>query len=216
MKVVLLNSGGKDALACAVLLKSGAVRIPDELEDGTPIELHSLYVDAGWRNAPRAMAAAKRIAEEYCASHSTVSLSGDFQRAPGTGAHGYAGVYHQTILLSVLGGMHAVKNGISVVVMGTVKGPVTPQFPAALRELYVQGQAWHGPEMRPVHLFPLFDIGRDVVIEALKNNPILPLTATCNDVLPCGTCSKCRNRVNLLNSCGFPTHTPIPIESVTP
>lgn len=211
MKVVLLNSGGKDSLAVAILLKAGKVELPPESNwDGQPVEVHSLYVDLGWRNVVPAKKMAKRIADAYCASHEEVTLSGSWLR-PSPPAKG--GVVHQSVALAIIGAMYATQIGATTVLSGLVLDPKSPaglEFPGSLLALYKafadlfhHGAQWHhdAPALVcPLSYPPYFS--PTGVTDVVKDDPLFLHTVTCSWDPPCGTCFKCEGRRNTLIDLG--------------
>jgi 7-cyano-7-deazaguanine synthase in queuosine biosynthesis len=61
-KIVLMNSGGLDSLACAMVLKN------------LGFETHSLHLGIGQMNRGPAKRAARKIAKKYCTSHTYLRI----------------------------------------------------------------------------------------------------------------------------------------------
>jgi 7-cyano-7-deazaguanine synthase in queuosine biosynthesis len=175
-----------------------------------PIEIHSVYVDLGWRSSARAIPAAATMASAHCVSHEVIKLNGDWQRSLTADLLHNAGVYHQGIALHVIGGMYAAKNDIQFVASGLQAGPVasTAEFAAAMASLYATGAKWEPVEKVPKFIFPLQRLKYNQVIQLLKDNPLFPITVTCNEAEACGTCSKCKYRAMLTYKFGLVSEPP--------
>lgn len=200
MKVVVLSSGGKESLATFEILKSHLDMVGLE----GPVEIHSLYVDLGWRNSTSAKAAAAKFATAYGASHEVVKLEGDWQRPKTADLKHNAGVYHQGVLLHTIGGAYAAKHDIPYVVSGVQPGPITSpsNFADILKNLYAVAARWEPPEKIPQFLFPVAYLTLGQLLTALKDNPLLTATVSCNEEPACGTCQKCNYRAALLHRLG--------------
>ncbi len=220
MKVVLLNSGGKEALAAGVLLQQGKVVFPAGRDDGKPLDVLSLYLDLGWRNSTRAANAAYKIAFELGFKHEYIDIGGDWLKPVEKSERDEA--YHQVIVLHVLAAMHAAKKGASVVVSGMTAGPVEPGtcFSDGMRYLYTVGNKYDGGLLRPEFVMPLMGMSRDAIAVILRDNyTALYHTVSCEKAVACNACIKCRNRVWMLIQTGQATMADMPppvFDDVTP
>jgi len=206
MHVVLLNSGGKDTLATAALLRSGNFASVPELSGTTgSLEIHSVYIDIGWRNGVTAMSAAQMIADEYCDSHEIVKIEGSWQVPHGLGFPGYlgmTGMYTQNVIIHTLGAMYGIKNQWNMIASGlNAIQNYREQFAIfgdCLRATYDNGQAWFDPDKRPRFIFPILHSTQEELIPVWRGAPLLTFTVACNEETPCGLCFKCDARAKVI------------------
>lgn len=183
MRVLLLNGGGIDSLAVAMILSASGH------------ETHSLHVDFGYPSSAPEKVAAELIASTYCANHLNVSVSGlDAMGFDEAIEPRYRPVQYQQLLLTTIGASHAQMNSIPYVVTG-VRGNaiVGPNF----RELFgeIVGQV-NLKYLKPISLVhPLETVTTtDALFSIIQNSPILHDTVSCLALPACGTCIKCKFR----------------------
>lgn len=182
MNVALLNSGGKDSLAAAILLR-----------EDPAIRLHSLFVDVGQPNRIEAELSARRIAAKYAEDHETIPVGSGGYRAPVDSGR-FVAVCHQTIMLYGIAAMYATSRGWQVVASGVRCDAVAPGFPAALEALFATSRL----RAPPAFLFPVLALGDAAVIEIAARDPLYLETVGCNESPPCGTCHRCRLRAEAI------------------
>ena len=179
MEYVLLNSGGLDSLAVAIMYhKKGDI-------------LHSLYIDIGITTAEAAGESAKRIADMYCASHNTIKLSSDTNlifNAPS----GKPIVKYQAMLWHMLGAMYANKIGVKDILSGNKGKTLHPDFESKMQDMQAlvinsTNEVFHRP------LLNIFDLNQ--IYQIVKFSPLTTSTVSCAvSYPPCGVCNKCKQR----------------------
>ncbi len=180
MKVLLLNGGGIDSLAVAMILqKSGH-------------EVHSLHVDFGYPSSIPEKAAAELIASTYCADHLNISMSGlDAMGLDASIEPRFRPVQYQQLLLTTIGASHAQMNDMPYVVTG-VRGNaiVGAEFKPLFEELVRQVNLKYLKPISVVH--PLETVtSTDALYALVEDSPILHDTVSCLALPACGTCLKC-------------------------
>jgi 7-cyano-7-deazaguanine synthase in queuosine biosynthesis len=181
MRIVVLNSGGKDSLAAMMVLK----------EQGH--ELFSLFVDLGVPNSDAAAAIAGKLAENYCLSHDTMSVRSIIRVRHET--QKMTSVPHQTLLVNVLGGIWAYPRGIDVIASGERRSPVQRsisgndhmKFEEMMGSIFTVGLYCKPPTV----IAPVKEWTNDQIFEKVKSEPLWSQTVTCNEWPPCGTCGRC-------------------------
>jgi 7-cyano-7-deazaguanine synthase in queuosine biosynthesis len=177
MKTVMLNSGGLDSLALAVMLsKQGH-------------EVHSLYVDTGSKNREQAMAAASKIAAAHCADHYVIAVDG-LKTTPKVAR----GIPYQGFFFTLLGSIYAASLDIDYVTSGN-KGEMSDDsfeetFMNVLKSVKVRDTKI---PLRPFR--GIIDINQIYMIA--KDSPVLKDTWSCGQSTKCGVCNKCRMRIRL-------------------
>lgn len=201
-KIVFLNSGGKDSLTAMMLLKQGKLAKlglnPDE-----PVEIHSLYVDMGWRNLERAKVAAQKLADKYCASHKVLSVGDWAKEFPSL----KGGVRFQTLILHSFAMMYGSTIGAQFIASGVCYGPVDlDAFPVNYNKMHANFEfdfdrtletfKWH--KTRPMVICPFAYFGprggQNAIWEIVKHDPLWRETVSCNEAAPCKGCYKCQLR----------------------
>ena len=184
MKILLLNSGGLDSLACAIVLKHNGH------------ETHSLYVDLGYPNTDASKVASKLIADTYCVAHDSIAVVG--LQARGFLKYGHEGfepIAHQQMVLNTLGASYAQVHEFSHFCSGTRKDtPVGPGYLKGFNSTLAYYQTAL-IQMNPLELFqPINDLTNDQWFGIIKDSPVLHQTVSCLSSPPCGTCFKCKIR----------------------
>ena len=172
MKVLLLNSGGKDSLGAAMALKYH--------------ELHSVYLDAGWPCREAALVAAESLAGRYCATHSVLSIALPMVEV----LPGHQTVAYQAQVLHLIGAALACGRGYAAVASGQWTDAAMPSFPDDLDRMLASNKLF-----RPVQfLMPLWALTIEEIETLVKQDPLWRETVYCNCAVPCGECVKCRKR----------------------
>lgn len=179
MRVLLLNGGGIDSLAVAMLLKA------------SEHDVMSLHVDLGYPNAEPCRNAAELIATTYCSSHKLITLNGlDAMGVDPAIDTRYRPIQYQQLVLSSIGCSHAQMNGITYVTSGFRHGFLTNEFKPRLNGLLAQVKLSYLNPILVEH--PLAGLsGDDAVFGIIQNSPILHQTVSCLQLPACGVCSKC-------------------------
>ena len=182
MKTILLNSGGLDSLACAMLLNQAGH------------EVHSLYVDLGYPNDSVARVASALVASTYCADHEVVTVG----NLPAMGMAdpptniGFRPVAYQPMLLHSLAVSLATNKGYSEVCAGVRNNAyVGYEYDTLLNAYLNKFQRLTG--YGTVRLsFPINQVNTDDWLYSIvKDSPILHQTVSCLSLPPCGACIKC-------------------------
>lgn len=182
MKVVLLNSGGKDTLASAVLLTREGHK------------LDSLYCDLGLPNTDRSSAAAAELAAKYAATHQTIKVVGPaLVGQKGRAGHLSFGVFHQTTIIVGLGAAYATSIGDEGLACGIRKmDPLRTHLAGSLNV---------NPFNAPLPLLcPVMELSDAAIFELVKSDPLWRKTVTCNAEPACGTCGRCKLRATWLTA----------------
>lgn len=177
MKVVLLNSGGKDCLAAAILTYGEH-------------ELHSLYVDAGNPSSAAERVVAEKIAAKYAASHKVISLSGGPYEAEGR--FGYAVMPYKAAVLHTLAAMYAACIGAEGIVTGQRDDILVEDW-----DVRLFGVLSMSHQRGPVRLLPpLQGTGKtsERIYQVVKDEPLWKETVVCLKHPACGGCVRCRTR----------------------
>lgn len=175
MKAVLLNSGGIDTLASIVALKEAD---PD-------VVLHSLTVWIGQKNFGSSHRAAQEIASKHCVTTDLILL-GDF-------AFIEDGVYkipYRMALFHMIGAVKARHYGVEYIVSGIDDGHHDHFGRKVTDLLSIEGRAPYAP----VVVCPVRKLTRGERIFLAKKDPLFPVTVSCEEPEPCGTCQKCLDR----------------------
>jgi 7-cyano-7-deazaguanine synthase in queuosine biosynthesis len=179
MKRVILNSGGLDSLALAMILHAAGD------------ELYSFHIHQGVASSDSQMASAQRIADKFCVSHKVVEIHGLLQSPDSTG--GPRPIACQTVLLAMLGQAYANLMNVVSVVSGNRYERVTVEFEKHFnRSLKCVAK---GNER--VYSRPLGAIYESDVWDIIKDEPLAPQTVSCLAEPPCGTCFKCVERTKV-------------------
>lgn len=177
MKVLLLNSGGKDSLATAILLHREH-------------ELHSLHVNLGHPVSRREEEVSAKIAAKYCVSHEV--FRGGPRSYAKPGKLGRNVQPHKCFVLHAIAAMHAVQIGAEAVASGQKADAVSADFAARLA-----AAASISSGFAPVSfIFPLrcdgdLDAAHREVVAIVKDDPLWPETVHCLRDPPCGNCPDC-------------------------
>jgi 7-cyano-7-deazaguanine synthase in queuosine biosynthesis len=180
-KALLLNSGGKDSLATAILARRSGW------------ELSSLYVELGQRNSSEARLSSKRIADKHCADHFELIVNSPHSLIipiPG----GIFGIAYQAVTIHSLAASVAVSRGIERVFSGQRYGANAAQFPRLFNELLQQSR--YTPHI--VVDFPVFSLSDEEIFKIVSPDPLWRDTVTCNVSPPCGVCGRCKLRASWL------------------
>jgi 7-cyano-7-deazaguanine synthase in queuosine biosynthesis len=176
---ILMNSGGKDSLAAAIVLsKQGYV-------------VHSIYVDAG-QHPPSHAESAELIAKNWCDSHDvlTLRMSSGFDLAVGE-----SGFSAQRSMVLVLGLLKYTPD-VKLIVTGHT-WPVRDIDMETVVNNYIRG-TWranfYAGEGPPKFYLPLFKLTTEQIYDVLKEDPSWTDTPTCRFDPPCGKCMKCTLR----------------------
>lgn len=188
MHVVLINSGGKDCLAAALILRR---------QEHT---LHSLFIDLGTPNSTSAGEAAAKIAAKHAADHHAMAVVG-ITRVRHEKS-GITSVPHQSVLVNILGGVYAFGKGIGAIASGERRGPETAgaglapvrSFPERVAEAFAIGKFCPPPLV----LAPVIDFNDERIFATVKDEPLWRETVTCNEWPPCGKCARCVTRAKWL------------------
>lgn len=176
-KMVLLNSGGMDSLATAIILHK------------QNHELHSLYVDMYQPNRKQGIAASKKIAKKYCKSHEVLDLFQDdrYIRPIKTGPQ----IPWMGHLAYLIGAIHARCHEIDYVAGGLKSDSVGKEFNAHYMN-YLRANTLR----RPITLIRPLDNIDDFyrVYDIIKDDKLLKHTWSCNDYPKCKKCGKCKLR----------------------
>jgi 7-cyano-7-deazaguanine synthase in queuosine biosynthesis len=175
MRAVLLNSGGKDSLAAAIILSRAGY------------ELHSLFCIAGQKALEMRDAAAKKIAEKYCVSHDSMVLNGEWQHQ---NKFGLPVTAHQTLLFLILAATWGVKHDIYLIASGIKPDAVTTNFPEAAAAYFKTSRGTNPPGL----VFPVFDKSDDEIFTIVRHDPLWRNAPTCPYDPACGSCVKCKVR----------------------
>lgn len=176
---ILLNSGGKDTLAVAMLSYERYA-------------LHSLFIDVGRKDGSQV--AAKKIADKYCVSHQVFPLPVDRIPDELNKSKIPDRVEHQGVLFHGLAAALAGARGIGVIVSGHRIGPVAREWAGLMQSLLNASKI-----SRPVTLeLPIFHLASPQVFDIVKGEPLWSETVTCNLYPPCGSCPKCKLRAQWL------------------
>lgn len=190
MKTVLLNSGGKDSLATAILLS----------REGH--ELHSIYVQSGMPEDCLGMPASARIASAYCASHHVLTMPtgpylADTPNLPE--AWRYRTMPHKLLVMFSLGAMYAVTIGAEAIASGARCDVFHSDFPETLKAALAMSRKVRDPlvVLTPLNLFPGEQSKvNEIVWETIKDDPLWLETSYCNEHPACGVCYGCRMRAD--------------------
>jgi 7-cyano-7-deazaguanine synthase in queuosine biosynthesis len=177
---LLLNSGGKDSLAAAILMSRAGW------------SLASLHVDAGQRNAGVAAPMAARIAQAHCVSHDTVLIRPS--RSWVLEQHGRAFLAHQGAVLASIAAAHAAALGIDRVFSGIRKDSQHSTYPTAVQNLIEASRMTAHARFE----LPLWDYTNEQVYQIIKDDPLWKETVTCNTYPPCNSCPRCHMRAEWL------------------
>jgi 7-cyano-7-deazaguanine synthase in queuosine biosynthesis len=182
MKVLLLNGGGVDTLACAIILQASGH------------EAHSLHIDFGYPNSASCKVAAEIIATTHCVDHKVITVQGlDPMGFDPVINDRYRPVQYQQLILSGIGSSHAQINGFTHVVSGFRHHFLTNQFKDLFNQLLSQVRLHYINPIRVDH--PLAGITTDqALFDIMKGSAILHDTVSCLFDPPCRTCSKCKFR----------------------
>lgn len=172
MKIVLLNSGGKDSLAAVMTLRKTR-----------GYEIYSLFVRLGHANDDRAAAMAKKIADKYCDSHTELAIPGLIPSPTKNGTQ--FGFPHQALLLHAYAAAWAGCRGIYAVASGQNGAR---ELREGIRAAFEGVRSLREP---PVLLTPVWGIGPDRTFEIINNDPLWRETVTCNHEPACNKCRKC-------------------------
>lgn len=175
--IVLLNSGGLDSLAVAMLLKEQKHIV------------HSLYIDLGQRSKAKGIVACRRIADAYCDSHEVIVMFPDdrylieMKNGPNLPFMGAA--------LFILGSVYARSKGIDFIASGLKGDSNKDDFNTRFLHL-LKASKMTKPviPLRPVSGMKDFK----EVFEVIKDSPIMRHTYSCNVIPKCGGCVKCKLR----------------------
>jgi 7-cyano-7-deazaguanine synthase in queuosine biosynthesis len=176
--VVLLNSGGKDSLAAAMLLREHA--------------LHSLYIHVGNSISDVEERVARKVADRYAVEHTTLRLSGGPFEAP-SGLGPYSVMPAKAAALHAIGLVFAHSRGADALASGQRPDVLVPDFAARLEA--VASMSRHREAM-PL-LFPVAHIGHgesDAILSIIGVEPLWRETIYCVQDPPCGTCGRCLKR----------------------
>ena len=193
MKAVLLNSGGKDSLATAILLA----------QEGN--DLHSFTVDMGQPEGALGHPAAQKIAQKYCRSHHVLKVTSGPYLSPTTKlpeGWNYTTIPFKAIVMWSLGAMYAVTIGAEAVASG-MRADIFPEDFAKI----IEGMLALSVKVRdPLKVIVPLDgyKGRqgelnDIVFNIIKYDPLWRETSYCNDDPACGVCYGCRVRADWLS-----------------
>jgi len=173
MKVLLLNSGGKDSLGAAMLLREH--------------EVHSVYIDAGWPCREAAMVAAAEIASRYCASHDVAAMAIPNTLSP---IPNHQTIAYQAQVLHLVGASMAKGLGFDAVGSGQRPDAAERSFPDDLDRMLASSRFF-----TPVQfVMPLWTLSQSDSEIAIKADPLWTKTVYCNCATPCGVCGKCKQR----------------------
>lgn len=180
MKIVLLNSGGKDTLATAMLLRDKH-------------EMHSLHVQFV-SPSPAAAAVAKEIAARYCASHHEVTTSGLYM---GREVGKVDGLLYQALGLVGLGAMYASQIGASGIaagfyLAGHIFGPSFGEGVQKVLDSYGRGLQFLTPLAGTPSVME--GSGETLVLDIVKADPLWKRTVYCHKDPACTKCAKCLQR----------------------
>ncbi len=185
VKTVLLNSGGKDSLATAILLHRDH-------------ELHSCFVNTGAPEDAAALTASAMIAEKYCSSHHVIRIgSGPYLATTPSlpAAWRYETVPFKLLVMFALGAMYGVTIGAEAIASGARCDVFYPDFPETLKAALAMSRKVR-PSLEvltPLNLFPgeQSKVNELVVWETIKDDPLWRATSYCNYNPPCGVCYGC-------------------------
>jgi 7-cyano-7-deazaguanine synthase in queuosine biosynthesis len=174
MRYVLMNSGGCESLATAILLwKQGH-------------ELHSLHIDVGVPSQARNSVAAAAIAEMYCVDHKEIELHG---LLPEINQQNRA-IRYQPFILASIGCSYAATLDIANVATGNTGDSISEEFEdlfnACHRSYFRPGQKLYRP------LLGVSDFNQVYII--MKDSPLVHDTVSCPEEPKCGVCPKCNKR----------------------
>ncbi len=193
MKTVLLNSGGKDSLATAILLS----------RDGH--DLHSFTVDVGQPEHAKGNGIAKKIADKYCASHHVFRattgpyLAETFNLPVGWR---YVTIPYKALVVWSLGAMYASSIGAAAVASGMRADIFPEEFPETLKAMFELSRKVRDPVevIVPLNGYK----GRqgelnEYIWGIVKDDPLWKETSHCEAYPPCGACYGCRLRAEWLS-----------------
>jgi 7-cyano-7-deazaguanine synthase in queuosine biosynthesis len=177
MRMVLLNSGGKDTLASSILLRKD----PEN-------ELHSLYIDLGLSNTEVAKESAQNIADKYCASHEVIKIVGP--SLIGMKKKGIRGVYHQTSIIISLAAAYCSVIKATAIASGLRCDVGNDKLLTAYKEALSNNSLNDPVEF----ITPVFDKKNGEIFELVRTEPLWEKCPTCNEWPPCGGCVRCVTR----------------------
>jgi 7-cyano-7-deazaguanine synthase in queuosine biosynthesis len=183
MDAVLLNSGGKDALAAAILLTREGHR------------LHSLYLDGGQPGSRAEQEISAEIAAKYCVSHhvGTFGFGGLSVVNPCPPHPEIVTIPHKLLFSLVMGAIYADLLGVPGL-GGGHRCDVAPRgFESRVAAVLGLSKLRTAPKL----LLPLGGVDGtqgDFVYETIKDEPLWKKTICCLCETPCGTCARCKMR----------------------
>jgi len=183
MDIVLLNGGGVDSLAAALILKNSGHT------------LHSLHVQFDYPASASMVVAAKAIADAYCADQVVVTVAGlvpwgmNAPEATPTGR--YRSVPNLQLVVSGIAASYATRNGYSYIANGVKNQEVWGNgFEPAISALIANHN--HSQLKQPLlFMRPLSALDDAAVYALVAGNSVLNQTVSCLSSPPCGTCFKC-------------------------
>lgn len=186
---VLLNSGGKDSLAAAMVLGQMGH------------ELYSLHVDIGLSTADH-LANAERIARHHCSLGHEV-FTGRFSSDPNMESPKGGGFYAQRVVLPTIGFSVALRIGAELVSSGhtwpTLNGKEDLADTLARYVMHTnRPENDGGGRPAPQFFFPLYGLQPHQIYDIVKRDPTWKTLSFCTQSPPCGKCHKCSLRAKFI------------------
>lgn len=180
---VLLNSGGVDSLATAIIMSKR-------------FKLYSLNILMGQTNSRVQADASKLIADEYCENHHTMNIFGD------SSSDEYS-VYrlftdrkqfaYIPSIVHLLGATYAISNKCSTLTSGMKVDLATKEWRASFENLCHCHSMWK--DYHPMFIFPLYNKDQNYVSSVIRENTDLASkTHSCLLESKCGVCDRCLRR----------------------
>lgn len=182
MDVILLNSGGLDSLASAIIAKQNNHT------------LRSVHVKFNYPIADIALTAAQAIADEYCDSHKIINLT-DLDPVGTEYGDRFRPVPYQQAILCTIGADIAQKTKLTRVISGVRRAEIFYSIDSYKEHLEMSLNQFRISEHNDLHfMFPLQNIPlneKQVFYDIIKDSPVLHDTVSCLNVPACGICIKC-------------------------
>ena len=175
-KVLMMNGGGIDSLALAILYHK------------SNIELYSLYIDWGYPNNIALSNAASSIANMYCASHKVIQVHGLID--------GFFVPKYQHCMIVSIAISYAIRHGIQKIITGGNGTDNTSDFLTGFDIVIKANKHNKIPITVEWPLEGKYD--PEQIYPLVKDSPLFYNTVSCLRNPVCGICHKCK-RKNKLN-----------------